>query len=140
MKYFLLITLDCSNEGEQQSHLIKHAKECKNYTTGQPTIVVIDGSGRLGNQIWNYVFMLAVKVKSVIIISGVKRIGYTSIVISVFWNWTIFTIPAQVWLQCIRCSTLSWHISSIFQEFDRTYCRRPFMWVWWCSKFIQVRE
>ena len=76
MKYFLLITLDCSNEGEQQSHLIKHAKECKNYTAGQPTIVVIDGSGRLGNQIWNYVFMLAVKVKSVIIISGVKRIGY----------------------------------------------------------------
>jgi len=62
-KYVFGRMYDCSNEGEQQSHLMKYANECKNYTAGQPTIIVVDGSGRLGNQIWNYVFMLAVKLK-----------------------------------------------------------------------------
>ena len=138
----LWITLDCSNEGEQQSHLMKYAKECKNYTAGEPSIIVVDGSGRLGNQIWNYVFMLAVKVKYIIITICMKRMGYTiDFHCNIhFRKLNNFSIPAQVWLQCVRRSTLSWYISSFFQEFDHTYCRRPFMWVWWCSKFIQVRK
>ena len=61
-KLFLMI-LDCSNEEQQKSHLTKYAQQCKNYTVGQPTIIVVDGSGRLGNHIWNYVFMLAVQVR-----------------------------------------------------------------------------
>ena len=60
MIYF--IRVDCSNDENNNSKMLQTKIQCKNYTSGQPTIIVGDTSGRLGNHIWSYVFMLAVKV------------------------------------------------------------------------------
>ena len=64
LKIFMicLISADCSNEENNKSEMLQTMMKCKNYTSGQPTLIVGDTSGRLGNHIWSYVFLLAVKV------------------------------------------------------------------------------
>ena len=60
-----ILLSDCTNEGEDRSKISRYKVPCKNYTSGQPTIVVGDSSGRLGNHIWAYAFILAIKVNKI---------------------------------------------------------------------------
>ena len=57
------MSLDCTNENKNDPSTLENSISCKNYTSGNPTTIVADGSGMLGNQIFAYMFVLAVKVR-----------------------------------------------------------------------------
>ena len=53
---------NCNNADGIKLEMLQTKMKCKNYTTGQPTLVVGDSQGSLANHIWSYVFRLAIKV------------------------------------------------------------------------------
>ena len=55
--------LDCTNENKNYPSILENPLSCKNYTAVNPTTIVADGSGMLGNQILAYLFALAIKVR-----------------------------------------------------------------------------
>ena len=67
--------LDCTNENKNDPSTLENSISCKNYTSGNPTNIVADGSGMLGNQILAYLFALAIKVRKKLKIMGVIAIS-----------------------------------------------------------------
>ena len=58
-----IVLSDIGKEDSKTSEMAQTKMTCKNYTTGQHTLVVGDSQGMLANHIWSYVFRLAIQVR-----------------------------------------------------------------------------
>jgi len=70
------LLLDCTNENKNDPSILENPLPCKNYSIVDPTTIVADGSGMLGNQILAYLFALAIKVRKKLKIMGVIAISF----------------------------------------------------------------
>ena len=70
------LLLDCTNENKNDPSILENLLPCKNYSIVDPTTIVADGSGMLGNQILAYLFALAIKVRKKLKIMGVIAISF----------------------------------------------------------------